>query len=502
MPERGAPRRDAAPATAPLPAPGPPSTGSSVRQPGPVRRFFERFPVASDVLVVLVFTGWALLTGIGADSMYGLSHHLGAQRVLQMQWASLVLTAVGALALTRRRRRPVQVTAVLSVSGVLALATTGATSGFELGVAMALYAVAASRRPAVTWAASTAAVAALLVAARVLPLPATVSALVLGADPAQAGGLDAVARRARDGFFFQSVVWAQTAVPVLVLALLAVAVGTSVRNRRLHVASLVDAADALASEQEQRLRLARSSERARIAREMHDVVAHSVSVMVALGNGASAAFDRAPERSRAALEDLVTTGRSALDDMRHILGVLHEDDPAPPPGGAPLLPGGATPTAGDGTSAAPGDARHGALDVPMEPQPGSVDLGALVERFRRAGLPVRTTGLAREDLGDLSASLGLAVYRIVQESLTNTLRHAPATAAVEVAVHRGDGHVEVVVTDAGASTGAEPDPGSGSRRGLVGMRERAAVFGGTVEAGPHGPGWRVRALLPRNGVGA
>ena len=467
--------------------PTPVRTELPARRLGPVRRFFERFPAASDALVVLVFAGWALLTGVGADSMYGLSTHLGGERVLRMQWASLLLTAAGALTLTRRRGRPVLVAALLGALGVLALATTGAPSGFELGVAFALYAVAASRRPAVTWATSAATVTAVLVAARLLPLPATVSALVLGADPAQAGGLDAVARRARDGFFLQSVVWAQTAVPVLVLALLAIAIGTSVRDRRLHVARLLDAAAALAHEQEQRLRLARASERARIARDMHDVVAHSVSVMVALGDGASAALERAPERSRAALDDLVATGRSALGDMRRILGVLHEDDDAPPPGGG-------APAVGDDPGALP--------HAPVEPQPGGADLNALVDRFRRAGLPVRTRGLAGEDLRSLDASLGLAVFRIVQESLTNALRHAPGTAAVHVVVHPGAEHVEVVVTDAGTCTDVEPGSargsGSGSQRGLVGMRERAAVFGGTVEAGPHGPGWRVRALLPRN----
>ncbi|GAB7190852.1 hypothetical protein NUM3379_15590 [Kineococcus sp. NUM-3379] len=484
------------PATPPALAPGPRFTESSTRQLGPLRRFFERFPVASDVLVVLAFTGWALLTGVGADSMYGLSTHLGAEQVLRMQWASLALTAVGALALTRRRRHPVPVAALVGGLGVLALATTGAPSGFEVGLAFALYAVAASRRPAVTWATGAAAVSALLVAARLLPLPATVSALVLGADPAQAGGLDAVAQRARDGFFFQSVVWAQTAVPVLVLALLAVAIGTSVRNRRLHVAVLLDVANALAQEQEQRMLLAQAGERARIAREMHDVVAHSLSVMVALGHGASAALDRSPERSRAALEDLVATGRSALGDMRRVLGVLHEDDGAPAPVGAPVPPGGGPLPAGDGAPGVPGDPPG----VPMQPQPGSTDLVALVERFCRAGLPVRSRGLHPQELQGLDANLGLAVYRIVQESLTNTLRHAPGTESVEVSVHQEPGHVEVVVTDAGADAGT--GAGAGSGRGLVGMRERAAVFGGTLEAGRHGPGWRVRALLPRDGATA
>ena len=206
---------------------------------------------------------------------------------------------------------------------------------------------------------------------------------------------------------------------------------------------------------------------------------------------------RAPERSRAALDDLVATGRSALGDVRRILGVLHEDadededededeGAGGPAGGAPA------------TGGAPGTPRQ----APVEPQPGSVDLHALVERFRRAGLPVRTAGVAGEDLRELDASLGLTVYRIVQESLTNALRHAPGTAAVLVEVRVGPERVEVVTTDAGTGTGPGAQPGPGSQRGLVGMRERTAAFGGTLEAGPHGPGWRVRAVLPRPGAGS
>jgi signal transduction histidine kinase len=293
---------------------------------------------------------------------------------------------------------------------------------------------------------------------------------MLGLHPADGSELEMVAQQDRSSAFFHSAIWLQTAAPVLVLGLLALAVGSNVRNRRLHIAALVDAANALARDQDQRARLVQAAERARIAREMHDVVAHSVSVMVALGGGASMALDWAPERSRAALDELVATGRSALADMRRVLGVL--DD---------------TSTTDTGAAPAWGD-------TPLAPQPGSLDLGALVDRTRAAGLPVHTTGLADTGLQDLDVSLQLAVYRIVQESLTNVLRHAPGTPAVEVDVLRRPDSVEVVVTDHGAAVAVEPSPGS--RRGLVGMRERAAVFGGSVDAGPYGQGWRIRALLP------
>jgi len=225
-------------------------------------------------------------------------------------------------------------------------------------------------------------------------------------------------------------------------------------------------------------------------------------VMIALGGGARAAVDWAPDRSREALDELVATGRAALGDVRRVLGVLHDDGPrAPalaagsghdtgPADGRPGDPraGGVRPT---GTSAG---AASGDEPTPFEPQPGSVDLGALVERFRSAGLPVRTTGLADTGLTELDANRQLTVYRVVQEALTNVLRHAPGTPAVDVAVRRDAGTVEVLVTDGGPTLPVDASPGS--QRGLVGMRERAAAFGGHVEAGPYGRGWRVRALLP------
>ncbi|WP_258724541.1 sensor histidine kinase [Cellulomonas sp. NS3] len=482
------------------PTPAPVFTEQSARRRGPVRRFLERHPVVTDALVALVFLGWSALIGLGADSMYALSAYLGGERVLQMQSVLLALMLAGAGALMWRRRRPVLVAAVMGVLGVLALAATGATSGFELGLALALYAVATSAPPRVTWATAAATVSACLVAARVLDLPATVGAIAMGVDPALGTDLEAATREARAGLFLQSAVWYQTAAPVLVLALLAVAAGTGVRNQRLHLAAFVEQANALARDQEQRAQLVQAAERARIAREMHDVVAHSISVMIALGGGARAAVDWAPDRSREALDELVATGRAALGDVRRVLGVLH-DDGSPAPAIAAARPGDPGPGDGRPGDPRPGDVRTGSPDAvrgddatPFEPQPGSVDLGTLVERFRSAGLTVRTTGLADTDLQELDANRQLAVYRVVQEALTNVLRHAPGTPAVDVTVRRDAGTVEVVVTDQGPTLPVDASPGS--QRGLVGMRERAAAFGGDVEAGPYGRGWRVRAVLP------
>lgn len=157
-----------------------------------------------------------------------------------------------------------------------------------------------------------------------------------------------------------------TGIISLTLALLvALAIGTSVRNRRQRVAELVARANALTRERDQQAELARAAERSRIAREMHDVVAHSLSVMIALADGAEAALGRAPDQARTALGELSDTGRTALADMRRGLGVLE-------------------------------------TDAPLEP-PGSADLAALIERSRAAGLAVRTKGLGA-DLGDTGCS--------------------------------------------------------------------------------------------------
>ncbi len=243
---------------------------------------------------------------------------------------------------------------------------------------------------------------------------------------------------------------------LIIFSLAALAIGISVRNSRLRLSELVDRANALARDRERQAELARVSERNRIAREMHDVVAHSLSVMVALSDGAGAALDRAPDASRAALAELSSTGRAALADMRRVLGVL--DD-----GGAP-----------------------------REPQPGRLDLDALIERFRAAGLPVVAQGLDAPLPAD--PGIQLTVYRIVQEALTNTLRYAPDTEQAELTIRRGAAGVQIEVIDHGPREPVVASQGSG--RGLVGMAERAQAYGGQVTSGPHRDGWRVHVVLP------
>ena len=414
-------------------------TELNARRLGPVRRFFVRHPVVMDVVVML----WFGLPGLA--TVLFMATPLRTDRALVPTalhgWIALAGIVLGVAALYLRRKRPIEVLVAVTALGVAMLATTGVTQGFELAFALALYAVAASRPPGVTWLAFAASTLAMCLAVWVWD----VSTPVAAPESAIAPVTDAQVR------------WASI-VLITIGALLAVAIGTSARNRRLHIADLVARTNALARDRDQQAQLARAAERSRIAREMHDVVAHSLSVMIALADGARASLAKKPDRSRVALEELASTGRTALADMRRVLGVLEEPR------------------------------------TDFEPQPDARDLVELVDRFRAAGLPVTTRGLRTplpEDTG-----LQLAVFRIVQESLTNTLRYAPTTTRVHVEIGATRKGIEVTVTDEGGGTGVVGTSTGGTGRGVIGMRERVGVYGGVVEAGPWGSGWRVHAELP------
>jgi signal transduction histidine kinase len=238
---------------------------------------------------------------------------------------------------------------------------------------------------------------------------------------------------------------------------LLVTVFAQVGSRRRYVAALVETARALALERDQRAQIAVGRERERISREMHDVVAHSVAVMVTLSDAAQAAFDKDPAKARQAMEQVSNTGRQAVSDMRRLLTILRSD-------------------------------------VELGPQPGAADLVPLVGSFGQSGMPVRLeTSAALPD----DPSLGLALYRIVQESLTNVLRHAPDAAWVKVTVGQAEpGLIEVTVENGPQPPGRAVRPWHGSGQGIVGMRQRVEVFGGRLEAAPTpSGGWLVRATL-------
>jgi signal transduction histidine kinase len=209
-------------------------------------------------------------------------------------------------------------------------------------------------------------------------------------------------------------------------------------------------------ERVERARLAVADERTRIARELHDVVGHSVSVMTVQAAAARRLLRPHQEREREALLVVEQTGREALAEMRRMVGVLRRPEEAPA----------------------------------LAPQPSLESLDRLIAQIRDAGLPVdlRIEGEPEQ----LPASVDLTAYRLVQEGLTNAIKHARANHA-EVVVRYGDGHVELTVTDDGTGDGA----GEGGGHGLVGMRERVSVYGGELEAGPLAEGgYRLRARLP------
>ncbi|GAA0335045.1 histidine kinase [Actinoallomurus spadix] len=234
--------------------------------------------------------------------------------------------------------------------------------------------------------------------------------------------------------------------------------GLYVNTRRKYTAELEERARRLERERDAHAQVAAAAERARIAREMHDVIAHSVSVIVVQADGASYMVDIDPARAKRAMETIGATGRQALTEMRRMLGVLREEDDA-------------------GSYA---------------PQPGIEQLSELVGQIRSAGLPV---GLTVQGVpSELPTALQLTVYRIVQEALTNTRKHAGPAATAEVNLHYGDDAVEIRIRDDGRGAAALSD---GKGHGLVGMNERAALYGGSVRSGPRsGGGWEVFAHLP------
>ncbi len=246
----------------------------------------------------------------------------------------------------------------------------------------------------------------------------------------------------------------------------AVALGVYVRTRREHIAALLLRAQELERERDQQAQLATATERTRIARELHDVVAHHLTVMVTLTEGARLTAEQAPGEAAAAMRDVAATGRTALGEMRRLLGVLGEQ-------------------AEDGAIAAP----------PLQPQPGIDQLDALVAQVAGAGLPTRLIRTGRP--APLSSGAQLTVYRVVQEALTNALKHARSPSLAEVRLDWAEGALTVEVVNDGARVDpASMNDGAASGRGLTGMRERAAAHGAAVEAGPRSPGgWGVRARL-------
>jgi signal transduction histidine kinase len=336
-----------------------------------------------------------------------------------------------ALPVVLRRRYPIGAFAAVITVGALEVAVLAGPVGSDFSVLVLLYTLAAYR-------------------------PRRVS--VTGLAICMLGAIVAIARwspgRADGSLAGFGLVIAFFGVPLL----LAWVLGDSIRYRRGYYLALEERAARLERERDAQAQIAAAAERARIARELHDVVAHNVSVMVVQADGAGYALDADPERAREALGAISRTGRQALAEMRRLLGVLRaEDEPAT-----------------------------------LAPLPDIDQLGELLEATRASGIPVRFTleGVPRA----LPGGAGLAAYRVVQESLTNVRKHAGPEASASVLLRFCEEGVLVRVTDDGHGSAAASD---GEGHGLTGMRERVGLYGGTVKAGPRpAGGYQVTVQLP------
>jgi signal transduction histidine kinase len=253
-------------------------------------------------------------------------------------------------------------------------------------------------------------------------------------------------------------------VPAWFMLAAAYGVGFALRGQRIESTLLARRAERLEQEREQRARLAVAEERVRIARELHDIIAHTISVMVVQAQAGQRVLEGEQASAREALCSIETTGRQALVEMRRLLGILRDED----------------------------------RELALAPRVSLAHLDMLSERMRESGLPVdlQIEGEARP----LPLGVDLSAYRIVQEALTNALQHAgPASARVVVRYQSEAVELEITDNGRGAEEGHRARNGAGhqSGHGLVGMSERAALVGGTVEAGADGGrGYTVRARLP------
>lgn len=358
--------------------------------------------------------------------------------------AALLIGVGGAMFL--RRRHPVGLVALVAVVEVAVTLLHPWGSNVSAGLWFSLYAVAVvhSRRFAlITMAVATAPLALLYLMAAVGPMEESL-----------------IPEAARSGEF-QLISSIATGATIALSNVIATGIGIGIRQRREHEQEIAAWATRTAQ-------LASVNERNRIAREMHDVVAHSLTVMISLSDGAAVVVRKSPERAGDVLGELSRTGRAALADMRRVLGVLRDD---------------------------------AGLVAPRQPLASGDSLATLLDGFRTAGLPVHYSYTGPALPAD--AAFQLTVYRIVQESLTNVLRYGRSLGRVDVAIVRSGDVVSIDVLDDGAGAPARltTEPGTaalgsfGSGQGLAGMAERARIYAGTVEAGRTQRGWRVHAEL-------
>ncbi|MGX9887258.1 DUF7134 domain-containing protein [Streptomyces sp. NPDC002276] len=390
--------------------------------------FLRRHPTWVD-------TFWAVfLLGLSGVSIASTSYASGRHGTAT---GALAVSAVMCVAIALRRRWPEKMLVLVLVTGLAQLVLDVEPVAADFAMLVIVYTVAAV---GARWA-SRFALATGLGAA-------TLSQIRWPQEHTSSAGLVAIA-------VFQTVPFA-----------LAWVLGDSMRTRRAYFAQLEERAARLEKEREAQAKVAVAAERARIARELHDVVAHNVSVMVVQADGAAYVLDSAPDQAKKALETISSTGRQALAEMRRLLGVLRT-----------------------------GEHKEAGEYVP---QPDVEQIDDLVQQCRTSGLPVdfKVEGTPRP----LPSGVELTAYRIVQEALTNTRKHGgPNTGASVRLVYFDDG-LGLLVEDDGKGAPHElyeEGGADGQGHGLIGMRERVGMVGGTLDAGPRpGGGFRISALLP------
>ena len=261
--------------------------------------------------------------------------------------------------------------------------------------------------------------------------------------------------------YAESVDWLTVAV-ILIVTLAPLLLGREVNERRRYLTELEERADRLEQEREEEARAAVRGERSRIARELHDVVAHEMTVMTVQAAGARRVLDADPAQAAEALTAIESAGHDALTEMRRLLGLLRQDK-----------------TGGE-----------------LGPQPGLARLDGLIEQMEEAGLPVHF--VIEGESGTVSAGVDLNAYRIIQESLTNSLKHGGPNTMASVLIRYEPDMLTVQVADDGRGAAQGLSANGGSGHGLLGMHERVSMLGGTLAAGPRrGGGFMVKAEIPR-----
>ncbi|SDQ09948.1 sensor histidine kinase [Microbacterium sp. cf332] len=397
------------------------------RAPGVLRRFWGRHPVFADILTALVCLLLSLVPATSftdrMDDAIGIGAHWPITAPVVM-----VVIVLGCASLLLRRRFPTAVFVIAALVALAYLLAPVATGGPILGIAAYTLAVHRSTRACL--------------------MGVAIALGVIGTAAATLG---------LTGWIAPTIAW-NALVGEILTALIGALIGTNIGNRQRYVAALIDRSRQLVVERDQQARLASAAERDRIARELHDIVAHSLTVMVALAEGVAASSDI--DRARPGATAIATTGREALRDMRATLGVLRDG------GAAPLVP-----LARDTTAETVSSARAAGFDATLT---------------------------VSGDRAELPGTVQLAISRIVQEGVTNAMRHARGATRIDVRIaHRPEG-VEVEVVDDGDQLLTAPADNGGY--GIRGLRERVGLAGGAVTAGPGpglGRGWRVHAYLPR-----